>query len=514
MLRLLSIALNLTCAGLFYKLIERRVGGWIALAAASLLIVFGAAADVVATSLGIAIMIGVACGLGALLALERDDGRGDRIACLLLIGGLFSNSVAIPFAVAAAIEVAVSGRSWRNRWWVVGIPLLAYALARLWSLHLDPLGPLAAHPTEITLSNVAGLPTSIADSLADAALSITGIYTQPGVAARTFSTDFGPPLAVALVALLVLRVRNGPPLDRRVLVYAALPLTYWALIALVASDRTPSVSRYQFAGAIFLLLLCAELARGIRIPARAQAVVVALLVIGAAPNAYNLHESSNLLRSNAKIDRAELAAIELSADRVPDDLLVEPIGGRYDPGSPALYTGGEPSPTTDAVISAGRYLSAARSVRLGRLQRSRAPREPGVRARSGRQGASGDRRAAAWAADGGAWELQAAGDNLPRGARAAAAARGHRDPGRRRRHGRRQPEAVRRQLFDSGGRCPRGVDDGRPAAARRLAATVVGAGFAQRRSRGVSGPMIAKDDPEPAGRWRRRWPLPRRRCCG
>jgi hypothetical protein len=358
-LRLITVALNLTCAGLFYVLMRRRVGGWIAFAAASLLMVLGAAADVVGASLGIAIMTAVACGLGALIALERGDQRGDRIACLLLIGALASNSIGLPFAVGAAVLVVFSGpRPRAGRWWVAGAPLLLYGIWRLWSLHLDPLGPLAAHPTDITLANIGTLPTSIADSLADAVLSITGLYTQPGIAARTFSTDFGPPLAVAVVAALVLRIRRGPALDRRVLAYAAMPLAYWAAIALVASDRTPSVSRYQYGGAILLLLLSAELARDVRIAPRLQAAIVAALLISAAPNAYNIHASSELLRQNARMDRAEMAAIEIAGDRVPYDLLVEPIGGRFDRSTPALFSGGQLTPLSDALIAAGRYRSA------------------------------------------------------------------------------------------------------------------------------------------------------------
>ncbi len=363
-LRLLLVGLDLTTAALIFVLVRDRVGPWIALAVAVLVMLLGAAADVVAATLGLAIMSAVTCGLGALVALERRSVWGDRAACALLTAALASNSVGLPFLAGAAVDVLfVRREQWRRRLWIVAVPAVLYAAWRLWSFQLDPLGPLAAHPTEITLSNIGTLPGSIAESLAAAAVTITGLFRDPGDPGPNFSTALGPAAVLGLAALAAMRVRFGPPLDRRILVLVAMPLVYWVLIGLVVSDRLPSLPRYQVAGGIFLLLLLAELGRGVRFSPRATAVVVAALAVAALPNVINLHDSSKFLRYNGQLNRAELFAIELAAESSsppPEGLLIEPIGGVYDPASPSLLgPAGVPDVTTDAVISAGRYLRAA-----------------------------------------------------------------------------------------------------------------------------------------------------------
>lgn len=362
-LRLVLVALNLTCATLFFVLARRRVDEWIAAAAALLLVLLGAAADVVAATLGIAILCGVACGLGALLALEREDGRGDALACALLALGLASNTVAVPFVAGAAVRVLFVGdRAGLRRLWVALGPLLLFGVWWLWSQHLDPLGPLAAHPTRVNLTNIGNLPSSVAESLAAATVTTTGLFRPPGASGVHFSDALGAPLAVALIGFVVIRLRRRPPPSRAVLVFAAMPLVYWALIAIFASDRLPDVSRYQYAGAIFLLLLLAELASGIPIGTRARIAVIGALCFALLPNLLNLHESAKFLRFNAQLDRAELASIEIAAGRVDPNLLIEPIGGRFDERLESQIAGGRFETTTDAVISAGRYLYAAREL--------------------------------------------------------------------------------------------------------------------------------------------------------
>lgn len=360
-LRLLLVALNLTCAGLVYLLVARRVGGWIALAAAVMLMLLGAAGDVVATTLGLAILLSAACGLGALVALEaaaRGSRRADAVAAVLLGASLASNSLGLAFAAGAAVDVLLVRREdWRRRVWVIAVPLALYAIWRIWALDLEPVGPFAAHPAEITLSNIGTLPGSIAESASAAAVTITGLFRGPGTQGPGFYTRFGPPLVVAFAVLAAIRLYKGPPLDRRVLVFAAMPLVYWVLIGLVVSDRVPNVSRYQYASAIFLILLFAQLGAGLRISRGATIGVCAAIAVATLPNLINLHDGAKFLRYNAQLNRAELTAIEIARDTVPYDLLVEPYGVFSGPDvGDAVATRREP--TTDIVISAGRYLSA------------------------------------------------------------------------------------------------------------------------------------------------------------
>ena len=356
-LRLLVVALGVTNAVLVFTLIRTRVGDWIAVACAVLVMLLGAAGDVIGATLGLAILMTIAFGLGAIVALERDTSRGDTIGCALLVGAVASNSLGLPFLAGAAVEVLLVNP--RGRWgraWIVAVPAILYAVWRLWAIHLDPLGPLAAHPTDITLENIGSLPSSIATSASAAAVTITGLFRAPGTG--QFTVALGPPVAVAAIVLAILRVRNGPPLDKRIWAYVAMPLVYWALIELVVSDRQPTISRYQYGGAIFLLLLLAQLGKGVRFSPRATLAVMAAIGVAILPNLVTLRDADNFLRYNARIDKAELTAIELARDRVDYDLLIEPVGGHYDPSAPLFLRGGDLVTTTDILIAAGRYLRA------------------------------------------------------------------------------------------------------------------------------------------------------------
>ena len=63
----------------------------------------------------------LAAGIGALLALDREDRRGDVIAAVLLGVALASSSLGLPLLAALALEVL--GRpDRRSRWWIVALP--------------------------------------------------------------------------------------------------------------------------------------------------------------------------------------------------------------------------------------------------------------------------------------------------------------------------------------------------------------------------------------------------------
>src|SRR5512132_2074648 len=89
------------------------------------------------------------CGLGALLMLERGDGRGDVMACALLSLGVTFSSLSLPFIAAACVDVLLrSGRP--RRLYVIGVPALLYAIWWVgWGHEAD---------TAISLHNAAATP--------------------------------------------------------------------------------------------------------------------------------------------------------------------------------------------------------------------------------------------------------------------------------------------------------------------------------------------------------------------
>ena len=59
---------------------------------------------------GFTVLLSLAAGLGALLALDRGDLRGDVCACLLLCLGLATYSDALPFVAGAAVLILTAER--------------------------------------------------------------------------------------------------------------------------------------------------------------------------------------------------------------------------------------------------------------------------------------------------------------------------------------------------------------------------------------------------------------------
>lgn len=343
--RLLWVALDLTAGGLFYLLARRRVGGWTALAPTALLLVFGAAHEVLGGPLGITLLLTVGCGLGALLAIERRDLAGDAGACLLLAIAIYSYTAGIAIAAGIAIEILfLRGPGGWRRAWVFIAPLVPYAAWRIWALKF--------HETQVTLDNVLSLPSSVAASLAAVTASISGTFRPPGIdglAGAGFDSRPGWTLALVALALLALRLGQSQrrPVDPRAWVFAAIVLTYWILIATNFGPlRAPQASRYQYPGAVFLLLFAVQLCAGLRVSWRSGLAIAVLLAAGLAGNLANLHEAGKFLRVNSDENRAQLAALELVRDHADPGLPVEPLTT-------------EPAPTDDMVVPIGDYLGAA-----------------------------------------------------------------------------------------------------------------------------------------------------------
>jgi len=96
-----STASFLASVALLFVWMRRRVGDWLALAATLPLLFLGTGAEDLLTPFQIGFFVPMACGIGAMLALERRDRRGDAICCALLV-------VAVCFQTLGLIWVAAS----------------------------------------------------------------------------------------------------------------------------------------------------------------------------------------------------------------------------------------------------------------------------------------------------------------------------------------------------------------------------------------------------------------------
>ena len=111
----------LASVALLYVYVRRRVGDWVALAAVLPILVMGSAYQDLLSAFQIGYFGSMAFGIGALLVIERADGRGDAFACVLLVLSLAFAEIALAFAAGIAVAIVLQ-RGPLRRAWVVAVP--------------------------------------------------------------------------------------------------------------------------------------------------------------------------------------------------------------------------------------------------------------------------------------------------------------------------------------------------------------------------------------------------------
>src|SRR5262249_47587296 len=123
--RLVALAGHLAVVLALYMLCRRRIGDTAALAPGIVVAFLGDGWQAMRFPGMSQFPAAVACGLWALLLLDRGDVRGDLGACALLLIGMSWGSPALPFIPAVAVGLLLRGRL-RSRLWVVAIPATLY----------------------------------------------------------------------------------------------------------------------------------------------------------------------------------------------------------------------------------------------------------------------------------------------------------------------------------------------------------------------------------------------------
>jgi hypothetical protein len=383
--RLLLIGAHLIVVALLFVLARRRLGSWLALAAAALVLFLGAAWNDLLVPFQLSFVISVAAGLGALLALERKDARGDGLACVLVALGLASSSVGIPFAVAILVETGV--RRYRGLW-IALVPLVLYGV---WSLKYgDPTATAGGRTLEELIRlNAPAVPGYAATAAAGAVGAVIGI-----------GVDWGRPLALIGVALLAYRVVRGP-VTPRLLGLVAAGATFWGLTGLFRAQlNAPLDSRYLYMGAVLVLLIASELVRPVAATPRLGAVLAVLVAAAALANFGALRGGSAYLQEWSRYLQVELAALELAGPLTDSSFAPDPVrapditAGKY---FDAVEQYGSPAASPDEIrtraeperAAADNVLVAALRPTLGpRGKRGAGPR-PAVEEASGSVAKSG-----------------------------------------------------------------------------------------------------------------------------
>lgn len=312
---LLALALA-TSALLLFVYARRRMGPWLALFGAVLLLFLGPAWEVLLWPFELTLVGSALFGIAMLLALDRNDRRGDIAACAFLALSLGFSSLGIPFVAAAAVDVFQKRRRrGYRRAYVIAIPVALYALWYLgWGSDAE---------THISLRNVLSSPRFVAESAAVSVGSLFGLGTNP----VGDSTDpaWGRAILAALVVVFGYRQVRRPGFVPGLWPVAAAAAVNWFLTAFnQVPGRDPTTSRYQYVGAVFVLLLLANLLQGVRFSRRALSAVGALALLAVCVNLVVLKDGKDSFERQSVLTQADLAAIEIAHRTVDPSFSLTP----------------------------------------------------------------------------------------------------------------------------------------------------------------------------------------------
>ena len=302
-------ALLLGTAALTFVYVRRRVGPWPALLAATLLAFLGPAWQDLLWPFQIGFVGSALFGVAALLALENDDRRWDAAACAFLALSIAFSSLGLAFALGAAVD-ALQRRRARGlrRIYVAAVPLALYAAWYAGWGH--------AAETHVSLHNVLVSPRFVVEGLAaslDSLLALATIFDE-----AVGQSKWGFVLLGILLALLVYRQVRRPGLSPRLWPVLTAAATFWFLAAFNAiPGREAYSSRYLFVGALFVLLIAADLLEGVRFDRRALLAGAALTLAAVGFNLVPLREGRDFFESQTVLTRSDLGAIEI-AERTVD----------------------------------------------------------------------------------------------------------------------------------------------------------------------------------------------------
>lgn len=336
--RVMELVAVFACVLLAFILMRRRVRPLAALIPCVLLLFFGAAEGSYLWPFNVHTIGALAFGLGALLALERGDRRGDVATCVLLILSVATVEVGLTFAVGVAVSVLRREDRWR-RAWIFAVPLALFAIWWLWARKFGQ--------SEVELLNFRLIPIDFTNALAAVVGSLLGLSpTGPGVDPNvTGITPWGTILAAVAAGALIYRIRQGRvPLG--LWVALAVLLAYWLEITM--ADRPPDSTRYLFVAAVAIFLIAASALRGRQIGNTALIVAACVVALAIPPNIAKFYDERASSVIDAHHTRTEYAMYELARGEVDPEYM-----STADPNVGAL--GGY----LFIPLTAGTYLEAA-----------------------------------------------------------------------------------------------------------------------------------------------------------
>lgn len=304
-------AMLVATAWLVFVYARRRVGDWPAVIAAALLLFLGAAWETLLWPFEVCFVGPILFGTAMLLMLEREDRRGDVLACLFLLIAIAFNSLGVAFVAAAAVAVLqrprerpVLGRGWMlavaRRAWIVVIPALLYLL---WYAKWG-----SAATGAVTFDNLLTAPRYMFDCLAANLEAVAGLARSEDA-----TLGWGRPLAVLAVGLVAVGAWRRPGVYARVWPPLATLLVYWFLLALNHDQaREPNTSRYLYAGVALLLLVAVNLLQGVRPRPRVLIVAGVVAAVAIFSNLGLLKQGAQYLHGQAQLTKTALGVMDIA----------------------------------------------------------------------------------------------------------------------------------------------------------------------------------------------------------
>jgi len=302
------IGLLSATAILVFVYVRRRLGPWPAVIAATLLLFLGPAWQVLLWPFETGFVGAMMAGIAMLLMLEREDRHGDLYACGLLIVSLGFSTLGLSFALAAFVDVLLGRRDrGLRRAFVFVVPLALFALWYLGWGHTAE--------SHLTLRNILESPRYLLDGLASSLDSVLGLSTID--VGGSGQPDWGRPLLVAAVVLVGYGQYRRPGFSPRLWPIAAATASFWLLAGFnYIPGREAVASRYTYAGSVFLLLLAADLLRGVRFGRAALWVGGAVAAVAVTVNLIPLDDGRDQLRAQTVFTRSDLAAMNIAERQI------------------------------------------------------------------------------------------------------------------------------------------------------------------------------------------------------
>lgn len=306
-----AVTLFIASATMLFVYLRSRLGGWVALAAVLPVLVMGTAYEDLLGTFQMSYTGSLAFGIAALLAVERGDRRGDQLTCVLLIASLAFAEIAFGF-IAAVIVIVGLQRGPLRRAWILAAPILLYVA---WYAVFGHSG--LQSPNSLSGDGTATSFPYVLDGFASSLASLLGLGSTV-LADGPGRVTWGRPLLVlVLVLLCAWAIRDRRPFTRWVLVPVTAGVTFWFLTAANANfARLPYASRYQLVGAVFLLLIAAELGVAWRPRSTMLVVVFAVAATAALGNLGALRDNYRNQQVASAAVRGGLGGLEIVADRV------------------------------------------------------------------------------------------------------------------------------------------------------------------------------------------------------